>query len=399
MAFFLIVPSVIIVSIFLIHALAKRLGLRIYYTTLAAAAVLSFMANYAATLWSPAVGKDFLLRLGLIILAASLSLTFANRFLIKQQRAEEKNFHEEVKAAYEAEVNKESPPPPPPIEKFEWEENPPPKYNESVPADEPAAVEEPEVAEAPAESPQAEPVKESKPLEKFPLEKVFEPLSEVKHEEAKPPVEEPEDKFPLEEVFKPLAEVKHEEAKPPPPKPADLFPLQEVFQPLSTLKLDKLETLPAEEPTPANTETEEAPSEASEENADSLDETLDDILDKAYNEREKGHIWQAIELYKKALERYRNDEYAPFVAIDLGNIYKEQALYSKAIKIYEEALTLPTVTRNPSIKKEFVTNLEYLRIVRDVLLKYHALSKPFAKLSQEILQEIDSEFQKAQRKF
>ena len=99
------------------------------------------------------------------------------------------------------------------------------------------------------------------------------------------------------------------------------------------------------------------------------------------------------------MERYRNDEYAPFVAIDLGNIYKEQALYSKAIKIYEEALTLPAVMRNQSIKKEFVTNLEYLRIVRDVLLKYHALSMPFAKLSKEILQEIDSEFQKAQRKF
>ena len=390
MAFFLIVPSVIIVSIFLVHALANRLGLRIYYTTLAAVAVLSFMANYAATLWSPAVGKDFLLRLGLIISAASLLLTFANRFLIKQQRAEEKNFHEEVKAAYEAEVNKEPPPPVVPVEKFEWEENPPPKYNESVAADEPATTESP-----------AEPVKESKPLEKFPLEKVFEPLSEVKHEEAKPPpVEEPEDKFPLEEVFKPLAEVKPEKVEPPKPKPADLFPLQEVFQPLSTLKLDKLETLPAEEPPPVRAEaTAEETSEASEENSDSLDETLDDILDKAYNEREKGHIWQAIELYKKALERYRNDEYAPFVAIDLGNIYKEQALYSKAIKIYEEALTLPTVTRNPSIKKEFVTNLEYLRIVRDVLLKYHALSKPFAKLSQEILQEIDSEFQKAQRKF
>ena len=114
MAFFLIVPSVIVVSIVLVHALANRLGLRIYYTTLIAVAVLSFMANFAATLWSPAVGKGFLLRLGLIILAASFLLTLANRFLIKQQRNAEKNFHEEVKAAYEAEVNKESPPAPPP---------------------------------------------------------------------------------------------------------------------------------------------------------------------------------------------------------------------------------------------------------------------------------------------
>jgi len=419
LAFFLIVPSVITVSILLIHALAKRLGLQIYYTTLIAAAVLSFMTIFAATLWSPAVGKGFLLRLGLIILAASFLLTQANRFLIKQQREAEKNFHEEVKAAYEAEVNKD--PPPAPVMEFLWEENPPPKYNESVepaaetvePVEPAAETVEPvvETVEPAAETVEpvagtvepaaetvepaaetVEPAAESKPAEKFPLEKVFEPLHEVEHEEAKPPAPKPkpEDKIPLDEVFEPLHEVEHEEAKPPAPKPKpeDKFPLDEVFKPLSTIKLDKLDTLPAEESQSASED------ESDDENID----TLDDILDKAYNERAKGHVWQAIELYKKALERYHNDEYAPFVAIDLGNIYKEQALYSKAIKIYEEALTLPAVSRNRSIKKEFVNNLEYLRIVRDVLLKYHALSVPYIKLSKEILQEIDDEFRKAQRR-
>ena len=419
MAFFLIVPSVITVSILLVHALAKRLGLRIYYTTLVAAAVLSFMAIFAATLWSPAVGKGFLLRLGLIISAVSLLLTQANRFLIKQQQIEEKNFQEEVKAAYEAEVNKE--PPPVPVKEFSWEENPPPKYNESVesgnvtlhpvdapdnstaqtssPRSEVQSAEETQPAEETSPSAETsepvvetvEPVTEAKPAEKFPLEKVFEPLPEVKHEVVeKPPapLPKPEDKIPLDEVFEPLHEVEPEKVEPPAPKPEDKFPLDEVFRPLSTIKLDKLDTLPAEEPTPANED------ESDDENID----TLDDILDKAYNERAKGHVWQTIELYKKALERYRNDEYAPFVAIDLGNIYKEQALYSKAIKIYEEALTLPAVARNRSVKKEFVNNLEYLRIVRDVLLKYQALSVPYGKLSGKLLQEIDDEFRKMQRR-
>ncbi|MBR4903995.1 MAG: hypothetical protein IKZ53_04940, partial [Selenomonadaceae bacterium] len=123
-------------------------------------------------------------------------------------------------------------------------------------------------------------------------------------------------------------------------------------------------------------------------------ETLDDILDKAYDARATGHVWKAIEQYRKALDRYSTDEYAPFVAIDLGNIYKENALYPKAIKVYEEALNLPAVKRNPSTKKEFIKNLEYLRVVRDVLLKHRISSTPFAKLPEEILQEIDVEFQK-----
>ena len=124
--------------------------------------------------------------------------------------------------------------------------------------------------------------------------------------------------------------------------------------------------------------------------------TLDELLDKAYEERDKGHVWQAISTYKKALERYRYDDYAPFVAIDLVNIYKEQALYSNAIKIYEAALLLPGVERNSSTKKEFLNSLKYLRVVRDVLSKHQTLSTPFSQLPKEILQEVDIEFQKVQ---
>ncbi|MBQ7453857.1 MAG: hypothetical protein IJS69_02215, partial [Selenomonadaceae bacterium] len=76
MAFFLIVPCVMVVSVILIHALAKRLGLRIYYTTLIAVAVLSFMVVFASALVSPdAAGKAYLLRLALIIFAISLLVT------------------------------------------------------------------------------------------------------------------------------------------------------------------------------------------------------------------------------------------------------------------------------------------------------------------------------------
>ncbi len=190
-----------------------------------------------------------------------------------------------------------------------------------------------------------------------------------------------------------MQEVKPKEADKPvkpaaKPKRTVFFPLQEVFTPLSTINLNKIEEITLEEKnSPTKSEDDEKFG------------TLDEILDKACSERAKGHVWQAIELYKKALERYRNDEYAPFVAIDLGNLYKENALYSKAIKIYEDALTLPPVRRNAEIKKEFATNLEYLRVVRDVLTRHRATSTPFDKLPKEILQEVDIEFHKVLNNF
>ena len=415
MAFFLIVPSVMIVSVLFVHALANRLGLRIYYPTLIAVIVVSIMVNLSAAIITPAISREYLLWLGLMILAASFLLTLANRFLLKRHQAEEKRFHEEVKAAYEAERSKDSP-----LDKSKWDEDilsdTPPAYNEKI--SELDEVQDVEKISEPDEVKDVEKISEfdevqdfEKSLadldedlldnpnltEDFPLENVFKPLSEIKPEEADKPIKleekPPEEKFPLEEVFKPLSDVKPEEIKHFDTSAGkifehtEFFPLQEVFRPLSTLNLDKLEEITREE--------KKLPHEE-EANPEEKIDTLDDLLDKAYNERDKGNIWQAIETYKKALERYRNDDYAPFVAIDLGNIYKDNALYSNAIKIYEEALTLPAVERNSETKKEFLNTLEYLRVVHAVLTRHRALSTSFNKLSKEILQDIDSEFKKAQ---
>ena len=510
MAFFLIVPSVMVVSIMLTHALAKRLGLKIYYSTLIAVGLMSLIVISAATVLSPVPDKRFLLYLGGLILSTSFLLMLANNFMIKKQREEERIFTEQVKAAYAEELKKDADKPvveeiAKPVEKFEWgNETPPPEENKSEEIIQ--SVDNPNLSE------------------EFPLESVFKPLDDVKAEAAAKALEDkdaapfekpkPEENFPLQDAFKPL-EVKadkiidNESDKPfEEPKPEENFPLQETFKPLDVVKPDMLKKIQPEvepsasveeidralseeiakpvqlveekiskpaqiveekiskpasvieekvsKPAPVVEEKIAKPAQVVEEKVSEPaqvieekiskpaqvieekvsepaqvieekvskpaqvveekvskpapvveekvskpaqvveGETLDNILDKAYDARAKGRIWIAIENYKKALERYGSDEYAPFVAIDLGNIYKENALYAKAIKTYESALNLPAVKRNAATKKDFMNNLEYLRVVRDILLKHHASTTPFAKIPKEILQEIDAEFQKAQ---
>ncbi len=386
MAFFLIVPSVMIVSVLFVHALANRMGLRIYYGTLVAAALAAFAADFAAVLISPAADKTFFLRLGILVAAAAVVLTLANIFFVKRKRTEEKNFNEEVRAAYRAEVEKNSAQTDEklevadvvPVEKFEWNES------ETVEAEisEPAKVEAEETSD------------DVSHYNEFSAQDETDSPDENKLPESKSPDgKKSDDEFPLEEVFKPLESVpieklekfarEEKKSKPvPEPKSSEVFPYEEVFKPLDAVKPETIEKIQDEEKISHH-----EPSPELEEKI----ETLDDILDRAYAERSKGHVWQAIDFYRKALERYRNDEYAPFVAIDLGNVYKEEALYSKAIKIYEEALTLPAVERSADTQKEFVKNLEYLRAVRTVLLRHRALSTPFSKLSKEFLREIDAE--------
>ena len=346
MTFFLIVPSVMVVSTFLIYTVCNRLGLRLHYLTLIMCVFFAMAADFGTLAFTDSPSKIFFVKLGGVIFFAAAAVTATNHFLIKRQLEEEAAFSEQVKIAY---TQKTEPSDEEKISEVEVKKISAPVEEVAEIKSEPAV----EVAEKiiePVKIPEQKPVEEKAktvPAEKSEVEK---PAEKV---EVEPPkkIEQPE-KF---------SEV---EVKPPPkvelPKPAE-----------------KLENLP-----PVKIEVQ--------------GETLDDILDFAYAEKQQGHLWQAIAAYKKALEKYKNDEYAPFVAIDLGNIYKEQAFYTKAIKTYEDALELPAVRRSASTKAEFQKNLIYLKTVQSVLLRHKALSTPFSKISRAYLQEIETEFQALQ---
>ena len=352
MTFFLIVPSVMIISTFLVHAVCNRLGLRIHFITLIMCAFLAIAADLGAIALSDIPNKFYFIKLGGIIAAAAGIVTATNYFLVKRELEEEAEFSEQVKLAYQ-------------------------KKSEILSDEETDAGE----------------TFETKDIQSV-EEKVIEPeIKSVEKIEIKPESKvEVEDKIVDKVEITPLKKVeltKPEKIQSPekievkPDAKVEVKPLSKIEQPKKTefpKPAPKVENVP-----PLNIEVK--------------GDTLDDILDYAYLEKQQGHTWQAIAAYKKALEKYRNDEYAPFVAIDLGNIYKEQAFYTKAIKTYEDALELPAVKRSATNKAEFRKNLIYLKTVQSVLLRHKALSTPFSKISRAYLLEIESEFQKAQLKF
>ena len=80
------------------------------------------------------------------------------------------------------------------------------------------------------------------------------------------------------------------------------------------------------------------------------------------------------------------------MAVDLGAIYREQAAYTNVIKVYEDALELPAVKKNPEVTAEFENKLAYMKTVQSVLLRHRALTTPFSKIPNELLEEIELEF-------
>jgi len=272
LAFFLIVPSVMIISMILVHGAASAAGLKIKYVPLAMCGVLSFAALFGAMKFSPSPDRFFFIYLGAMILAAAATVTAINAFLIGRDEDDEVNFTEEVRRAYAKKTATKT-----------FSETLAAKLNLKKPA---------------------------------PIEKVVDD--------------------------------------------------------------DNFDDEPLEDETPVE-----------------KFETLNELLKYAKTEKERGNFDSAIDAYQQALDDYPDDDYTPFAAVDLSAIYREQAAYTKAIRVYEEALELPTVKKNSAVTSEFEKKLAYIKTVQAVLLKHRALTTPFSKIPDELLEEIESEFKKS----
>ncbi|MBP2632121.1 MAG: Tetratricopeptide 2 repeat-containing protein [Firmicutes bacterium] len=122
-------------------------------------------------------------------------------------------------------------------------------------------------------------------------------------------------------------------------------------------------------------------------------EKLDDLLDYALDQRDNNEKDSALYAFKKALKLYQKNDYAPFIVIEIGNIYKNTGLYDDAIVIYNKALKLPSLIHNDELRQEFINNIAYLRIVKNALLRRNISRTPFKDISQKIFSEIETEFQ------
>ena len=102
----------------------------------------------------------------------------------------------------------------------------------------------------------------------------------------------------------------------------------------------------------------------------------------------------ALYAYGQAMVRYENDDYAPFIVIEMINICKQTGAYSDAIASYRRAMELPMVASSPSMLQDFQRNLDYITIVNQVLISHNEKGMPFGMIPAEYMAEIESEFQK-----
>lgn len=125
--------------------------------------------------------------------------------------------------------------------------------------------------------------------------------------------------------------------------------------------------------------------------------SLDEFLNYADEQKNLHHDQNAIYTYEQALIRYSDDDYAPFIVIDMANICKAAGQYRKAIAIYQLAFTLRTVRGSKTIRDDFHKTLAYLEAVEYILSQHGAPNLPFIEIPADYLEEIETEFSQRQK--
>ena len=104
---------------------------------------------------------------------------------------------------------------------------------------------------------------------------------------------------------------------------------------------------------------EEAPLPALPEGLDSMDA----LLDFAFAQTGAGAYELALLAYSTALEQYHNDDYAPFIIIDMVNLYKSQGRYQEAIDCVHNAMDIPAIQESPAYQQNFQNYLAQLKSI------------------------------------
>lgn len=348
MIFLLTTGSIMAISIFLIYRLCRFFHIDMKYSSLLLCAVLAFVVNGAAIIMSPFLDKAHYLRLGLLVVVAAALVTFYNERLLRR---------EEAAAKTEPVIDEP----------------------DEVLAASPAVTANPSSEQTVTTDATASNLNQKQTIDSNPKTAIT--------AESKPAAE---------QVSAPKAtnETLTEDKTPFMPAKSSVTPV--------TAKADTADTLPENkaaviEPisiaaTAKDTVTLTTAIESYAAAVAKL-ENLDDLLDYAYD-HQASLPQAAICAYKRAIEQYPNDDYMPFLIIELGNLYKNQADYHSTISIYAKALKMPVIAQNDATRQEFVKNLRYLGIVQDILSKHNALSTPFAEIPAAIMQEIEQVFQK-----
>ncbi|WP_196603202.1 hypothetical protein [Pectinatus haikarae] len=108
--------------------------------------------------------------------------------------------------------------------------------------------------------------------------------------------------------------------------------------------------------------------------------SIDEILNYVYEQNEKKEYAASLYALKCSLPKYRESAYAPFICIEISNIYKKFGAFIKAMVILMAALHLPAVCEDISMRQGFEKQIAYLQKLVHILADAGMIMTPFGEI-------------------
>lgn len=122
-------------------------------------------------------------------------------------------------------------------------------------------------------------------------------------------------------------------------------------------------------------------------------DSVDVLLDFAYAQKAKGNYEDAQLAFSMACDLYPSAEMSVLYAIETANIQKEIGKYDSAIFALQRGVVNAL---DENVKNDFLKNIKYLTIIRDILWKNGIASLPYKQIPAKIIEEIEFSFKKYQ---
>ena len=118
-------------------------------------------------------------------------------------------------------------------------------------------------------------------------------------------------------------------------------------------------------------------------------DSLDDLLDFAFSQRERSNFEDALMIFKMAYEMYPNSQMSMLLVAEIANTYKAKGRYDLAIDALQKGIK---DTKEEMFKKEFVTSIAYMRIIKNILASKRLDLLPYDEIPDKVKEDIENEF-------
>lgn len=126
--------------------------------------------------------------------------------------------------------------------------------------------------------------------------------------------------------------------------------------------VEQVEVMPIVEPQPAS-------------------DSLEDLLEFSFAQRSQGNAAGALMTFRLIRGLYADSHALPMVVAEIVSTLQSQGHYEAAIDEVSEVMRLPSIQQDPRLSGTFVQKLNFLQLLRDLLIERGSPGLPFERKS------------------